>query len=166
MLGFVKSFDFDIDFDMGGCFPCFGSSNKEDTNAVKEVSKKESFKEASLPQSHHPTRVSSDKSKSRSVSDSKKEKEAPVPKDGATAHIAAQTFTFRELAAATKNFRPECLLGEGGFGRVYKGCLESTKQVSCGSCLLYDEWFFSFHFIVNILGLENLLLKHQFSIGL
>lgn len=59
MLGFVKSFDFDIDFDMGGCFPCFGSSNKEDTNAVKEVSKKESFKEASLPQSHHPTRVSS-----------------------------------------------------------------------------------------------------------
>jgi len=73
-----------------------------------------------------------DKSKSKSVSDSKKEKEAPVPKDGSTAHIAAQTFTFRELAAATKNFRPECLLGEGGFGRVYKGCLESTKQVSCG----------------------------------
>jgi hypothetical protein len=44
---------------MGGCFPCFGSSNKEDTNAVKEVSKKDTFKEASLPQSHHPTRVSS-----------------------------------------------------------------------------------------------------------
>ncbi|GAU37746.1 hypothetical protein TSUD_382390 [Trifolium subterraneum] len=113
-------------FDMGGCFPCFGSSNKEDTNAVKEVSKKETFKEASLPQSHHPTRVSSDKSKSKGVSDSKKE--APVQKDGPTAHIAAQTFTFRELAAATKNFRPECLLGEGGFGRVYKGRLESTGQ--------------------------------------
>lgn len=44
-------------------------------------------------------------------------------------HIAAQTFTFRELAAATKNFRPDCLLGEGGFGRVYKGRLESTNQV-------------------------------------
>lgn len=57
-------------------------------------------------------------------------KEPSVQKDGGTAHIAAQTFTFRELAAATKNFRPECLLGEGGFGRVYKGCLESTGQVS------------------------------------
>lgn len=44
---------------MGGCFPCFGSSNKEDTSVVKEVSKKETFKESSIPQSHHPTRVSS-----------------------------------------------------------------------------------------------------------
>lgn len=68
-----------------------------------------------------------DKSKSRNVSDAKKEPN--VQKDGTTAHIAAQTFTFRELATATKNFRPESLLGEGGFGRVYKGRLESTGQV-------------------------------------
>lgn len=48
----------------------------------------------------------------------------------------AQTFTFRELAAATNNFRADCLLGEGGFGRVYKGWLESTNQVGfCCSCL-------------------------------
>ena len=39
--------------------------------------------------------------------------------------IAAQTFTFRELAAATNNFRQESFLGEGGFGRVYKGQLPS-----------------------------------------
>ena len=26
-------------------------------------------------------------------------------------HIAAQTFVFRELAATTKNFRGDCLLG-------------------------------------------------------
>ena len=44
-------------------------------------------------------------------------------------HIAAQTFTFRELAAATNGFRADCLLGEGGFGRVYKGYLESINQV-------------------------------------
>ncbi|CAN1304534.1 Probable serine/threonine-protein kinase PBL7 [Linum perenne] len=43
--------------------------------------------------------------------------------------IAAKTFTFRELAIATNNFRKECLLGEGGFGRVYKGYLESINQV-------------------------------------
>ncbi|XP_024027524.1 serine/threonine-protein kinase PBS1 [Morus notabilis] len=51
-------------------------------------------------------------------------------------HIAAQTFTFRELAAATKNFRPECFLGEGGFGRVYKGRLESTGQAEIDSISL------------------------------
>ena len=51
-------------------------------------------------------------------------------KSGGSDNISAQTFTFRELAAATKNFRAECFLGEGGFGKVYKGCLESTDQVS------------------------------------
>lgn len=55
-------------------------------------------------------------------------------KDASTTHIAAQTFAFRELANATKNFRPECLLGEGGFGRVYKGRLETTGQV-CGTSI-------------------------------
>lgn len=44
-------------------------------------------------------------------------------------HIAAHTFTFRELAAATKNFRADCFVGEGGFGQVYRGHLESTNQV-------------------------------------
>ncbi|KAG6403157.1 hypothetical protein SASPL_135374 [Salvia splendens] len=48
---------------------------------------------------------------------------------GDSNNIAAQTFTFRELAAATKNFRQEYLLGEGGFGRVYKGRLDKTDQL-------------------------------------
>uniref|UniRef100_A0A0E0APP7 non-specific serine/threonine protein kinase n=1 Tax=Oryza glumipatula TaxID=40148 RepID=A0A0E0APP7_9ORYZ len=44
--------------------------------------------------------------------------------------IAARTFAFRELAAATSYFRADCLLGEGGFGRVYKGYLETVDQAS------------------------------------
>ncbi|KAI4384018.1 hypothetical protein MLD38_009790 [Melastoma candidum] len=41
----------------------------------------------------------------------------------------AHMFTFHELAAAAKNFWADYLLGEGGFGRVYKGQLETTNQV-------------------------------------
>lgn len=44
-------------------------------------------------------------------------------------NIAAQSFTFRDLAVATHNFRPDTLIGEGGFGRVYKGKLENSDQV-------------------------------------
>lgn len=32
-------------------------------------------------------------------------------------------FSFAELKAATKSFKSDALLGEGGFGKVYKGWL-------------------------------------------
>ncbi|PRQ39099.1 putative protein kinase RLK-Pelle-RLCK-VIIa-1 family [Rosa chinensis] len=150
---------------MGGCFPCFGSSNKEGSGGgagVKEVSKKESVKEGSATQSHHVTRVGSDKSKSRNGSDPKKE--PPIPKDVPTAHIAAQTFTFRELAAATKNFKPECLLGEGGFGRVYKGRLESTGQVVAVKQLDRNGLQGNREFLVEVLMLS--LLHHPNLVNL
>ncbi|XP_026391064.1 serine/threonine-protein kinase PBL27-like isoform X5 [Papaver somniferum] len=37
-------------------------------------------------------------------------------------------FKFQELAAATKNFAPESLLGEGENGRTFKGCLKRSGQ--------------------------------------
>lgn len=52
-------------------------------------------------------------------------------KVGKTIGIQAETFTFDELVAATGNFRADCFLGEGGFGKVYKGYLERIKQVTC-----------------------------------
>ncbi|KAL4297028.1 hypothetical protein GQ457_12G005330 [Hibiscus cannabinus] len=151
---------------MGGCFPCFGSSNKEgDSNGggtVKGLSKKDSTKDGSVAQSQHVNRVSSGKSKSRNGSDPKKE--PAVPKDGSTANIAAQTFTFRELAAATKNFRPECLLGEGGFGRVYKGQLESTGQVVAVKQLDRNGLQGNREFLVEVLMLS--LLHHPNLVNL
>ncbi|KAL9672849.1 hypothetical protein QQ045_029102 [Rhodiola kirilowii] len=45
-----------------------------------------------------------------------------------TGNTAAQTFTLHEVAAATDNFRPESYLGEGGFGKVYKGYLARVNQ--------------------------------------
>lgn len=53
-----------------------------------------------------------------------------VPKDvDGQNDNATGGFSYRELATATKNFRGESLIGEGGFGPVYKGQLERTGQV-------------------------------------
>ncbi|KAG6400194.1 hypothetical protein SASPL_137019 [Salvia splendens] len=43
---------------------------------------------------------------------------------------AARSFTFKDLALATQNFREANLIGEGGFGSVYKGRLESGLVVA------------------------------------
>lgn len=60
-----------------------------------------------------------------------------VSKDGKTNGKRAQTFTFDELAAATDDFRSDCFLGEGGFGKVYKGHLEKINQVCAAEFKLY-----------------------------
>ncbi|PUZ66285.1 hypothetical protein GQ55_3G295900 [Panicum hallii var. hallii] len=107
-----------------GCLPCFGSSGEG--AAKKGGARKDGSSDRRV------TRVGSasalDKSKPQGGSDSKKD--AVILRDGNNQHIAAHTFTFRELAAATKNFRQDCLLGEGGFGRVYKGRLENGQVVA------------------------------------
>jgi len=35
-----------------------------------------------------------------------------------------KSFTFNELKIATRNFRPDSMLGEGGFGSVFKGWID------------------------------------------
>ncbi|KAL4609775.1 hypothetical protein ACB092_08G005400 [Castanea dentata] len=91
------------------CFPCFVSQRSTNTNSKREhVS----------PFDEHTT------SRSPEI---KKQKAAGC--EVQDRNSAAKTFTFRELATATKNFRQECLLGEGGFGRVYKGTLQASEQV-------------------------------------
>jgi len=49
--------------------------------------------------------------------------------DGKDNGNRAQSFSFNELEAATGNFTADCFLGEGGFGKVYKGHLERINQV-------------------------------------
>lgn len=39
-----------------------------------------------------------------------------------------RVFTFAELKAATRSFKPDTVLGEGGFGRVYKGWVDERTM--------------------------------------
>lgn len=49
-----------------------------------------------------------------------------------------RVFTYQELRAATRNFRPDSLLGEGGFGCVFKGWIDEngTGAVKPGTGLV------------------------------
>uniref|UniRef100_A0A2C9V8K0 non-specific serine/threonine protein kinase n=1 Tax=Manihot esculenta TaxID=3983 RepID=A0A2C9V8K0_MANES len=85
-------------------------------------------------------------------------------KHGGSNNTTARTFTFRELATAANNFRAECLLGEGGFGRVYKGHLESTNQVVAIKQLNRNGLQGNREFLVEVLMLS--LLHHPNLVNL
>ncbi|XP_021838252.2 probable serine/threonine-protein kinase CST [Spinacia oleracea] len=50
----------------------------------------------------------------------------PPPVVGRIIKPDLKVYTFSELKSATRNFRPDSVLGEGGFGRVYKGWIDKT----------------------------------------
>ncbi|XP_010242355.1 PREDICTED: probable receptor-like protein kinase At5g15080 isoform X2 [Nelumbo nucifera] len=91
-----------------------------------------------------------------------------TPKVGEDLKVASQLrrFTFNELKAATRNFRPESLLGEGGFGCVFKGWIEEngTAPVKPGTGLTvavktlnhdglqgHKEWLAEVNFLGDLL---------------
>eukprot|EP00249_Psilotum_nudum_P023198 c28785_g1_i2 orf=376-1875(+) len=143
-----------------GCFPCFGS-RKQEGKSLRKVDSARDGQSTALPDPQL-SNTSSDKLKSKPSFDSKKEKVSS--KDANAQHIAAHTFTFRELAAATKNFRPECLVGEGGFGPVYKGRLDSTGQIVAVKQLDRNGLQGNREFLVEVLMLS--LLHHPNLVNL
>lgn len=147
-----------------GCFPCF-RSRKTGSNSPGPSVNERSSKETQVVagKGSRLSRSSSENLKSRPSADNKKEGSISI-KNVPSANIAAQTFTFRELAAATKNFRPECLIGEGGFGRVYKGRLESTGQVVAVKQLDRNGLQGNREFLVEVLMLS--LLHHPNLVNL
>ncbi|XP_051133161.1 serine/threonine-protein kinase PBL27-like [Andrographis paniculata] len=52
------------------------------------------------------------------------------PQDDTPSHqIYCKTFTFHELAIATRNFYSDCVIDKGGYGRMYKGRLQGSNLV-------------------------------------
>ncbi|XP_020226430.1 serine/threonine-protein kinase PBS1 [Cajanus cajan] len=149
-----------------GCFSCFDSREDEKLNPNPQQETNHHDHELKPPV---PSRISrlpsaSGAEKLRSTSNGDSNGELAALKDGPAVQIAAQTFTFRELAAATKNFRPQSFLGEGGFGRVYKGRLETTGQVVAVKQLDRNGLQGNREFLVEVLMLS--LLHHPNLVNL
>jgi hypothetical protein len=53
-----------------------------------------------------------------------------ISNQGPERHVRCKIMTYEELYLATEGFKEDLKLGEGGFGPVYKGFLDSTNQVS------------------------------------
>ncbi|KNA15743.1 hypothetical protein SOVF_095420 [Spinacia oleracea] len=79
-------------------------------------------------------------------------------------NITSKIFNFRELSIATNNFTPENLLGEGGFGRVHKGYIDSLKQVVAVKQLDRNGFQGNREFLVEVLMLS--LLHNQYLVNL
>ncbi|KAL0340809.1 UNVERIFIED_CONTAM: Receptor-like kinase LIP1 [Sesamum radiatum] len=96
------------------CLPCFQSNDSADDNKNDDLPVAQP---KDLPPSAAPVNNNSTQGTSADTN------------NAAENESAAKTFTFRELAMATKNFRQECLIGEGGIGRIFKGTLGSSGQI-------------------------------------
>ncbi|KAG6480695.1 serine/threonine-protein kinase PBL34-like [Zingiber officinale] len=118
---------------MGGCVPS-SSRAKVDTSISSAATQCESksTNDGSRDQPVAPIA-------SGSTTTSNAESNSSLSKVGEELKVATQLrkFTFNELKSATRNFRPESLLGEGGFGCVFKGWIEEngTAPVKPGTGL-------------------------------
>ncbi|KAH0857127.1 hypothetical protein HID58_085388 [Brassica napus] len=126
------------------CFSCFSSKNLENEGS-------------SMPAPYRQTgSPNNQRERTREVGANN----APSQSN----NIEAQGFSFRELATATNNFRLENLIGEGGFGRVYKGKLDKTGQVVAVKQLDRNGLQGQKEFLVEVLMLS--LLHHSNLVNL
>ncbi len=44
--------------------------------------------------------------------------------------LSCRYFTYRELEASSQSWSAACIIGDGGFGRVYRGTLFSGRQIA------------------------------------
>nr|XP_043611011.1 probable serine/threonine-protein kinase PBL25 [Erigeron canadensis] len=156
------------------CFPCF--SSKENRRSRRYASRRGRSPlvhnsppcEPPPPPPENQRRVPSEVKTHKPATPNRTGNEATnnqaAVKTADGSNIAAQTFTFRELATATRNFRQDSLIGEGGFGRVYKGKLPKTGQLVAVKQLDRNGLQGNREFLVEVLMLS--LLHHQNLVSL
>ncbi|XP_022999699.1 probable serine/threonine-protein kinase PBL3 [Cucurbita maxima] len=105
---------------------CFGSSAKVEiahsSRPTSEISRSSSKKHNPIVPSYNPNSVA-DRNDNNNVLN------LPTPRTEGEILSSSnlKPFHFNELKNATRNFRPDSLLGEGGFGYVFKGWIDENK---------------------------------------
>ncbi|CAI9090935.1 OLC1v1025831C1 [Oldenlandia corymbosa var. corymbosa] len=141
------------------CFPCFTRKHNDENNEEVPVAP---VRDATPPPAPPPAVNNAPNHNPPPVDNitNNINTEDTTPENG---NNGARTFTFRELAMATKNFRREFLLGEGGFGNLYKGTLQ-TGEVVAVKRLDRNGTQGNKEFLVEVLMLT--LLKHPNLVSL
>lgn len=89
-----------------------------------------------------------------------------------------KSFSYNELRAATRNFRPDSVLGEGGFGSVFKGWIDehsltatkpgmgiivAVKRLNQEGFQGHREWLVSINSPLSVSSLMHILLVLNFN---
>ncbi|KAJ8750159.1 hypothetical protein K2173_014074 [Erythroxylum novogranatense] len=145
---------------ISGCMPSRSKVDSSLSGTTSQYVESKSTNEQSRDQPVVPVMTSSATSNGESASS--------TPKFSEELKLASQLrkFSFNDLKLATRNFRPESLLGEGGFGCVFKGWIEEngTAPVKPGTGLTvavktlnhdglqgHKEWLAEVSFLGNLL---------------
>lgn len=78
----------------------------------------------SKPNGLLPTRNNESAEDNGTAREGRSKEQETMPASGKIVSTTLKIFTLAELKAATRNFRPDTVLGEGGFGRVFKGWVD------------------------------------------
>ncbi|KAL4579090.1 hypothetical protein LXL04_015225 [Taraxacum kok-saghyz] len=106
---------------MGNCYPK-PVNNLSSTNNSTPAIRSDVKRKEPMVQKHSHTAAEDGSDTGGAINGSGE----TVPPSGRIVTPNLKMFTFAELRSATRNFRPDTMLGEGGFGRVFKGWVDGV----------------------------------------
>ncbi|EEF52868.1 probable serine/threonine-protein kinase PIX13 [Ricinus communis] len=110
---------------MGNCYGTRVNNHHTPTTSNTSTSEKRNTKQHGVPS----TSSSSNSNSAENINvaaeyGSNNSSRETTPPTGKIVTPNLKMFTLAELKSATRNFRPDTVLGEGGFGRVFKGYID------------------------------------------
>ncbi|KAL3649361.1 putative serine/threonine-protein kinase pbl7 [Castilleja foliolosa] len=143
-----------------GCFPCSGDSSidkkqnrKRNNNNNHGHNKSPDISKVSSQKLVQPeaSRLSVENRASVSVDSPR-----PAPPNSDTdSNFNTRKFALVELVAATEDFKADYFLGEGGFGKVYKGHFSDTSEIVAIKQLDRNGCQGKREFVVEVVTLSN-----------